>query len=331
MFHYHDRERNTLSMKLVWKDAKRQALFAMELLLPALLALMLASCGTVSEEESVNMAEMNTGDGMGDLPAPSLDAEETAEEAAEEVPRGELIVGTEDIRGFLFVSVYYCLEEDPVHFGLHIPESYDGSEPYAFYVTLPGYDGMYYQGLGKNVTEEDFGTEALRYQPDMIIAAPQFADWDETTARQVLELTHYFLEHYSIDPDRVYISGFSGGGETAAMAVSMEPELFTACLNCSSCWVGDLEPVAEAETGVYMIIGDSDRIYGTAPVKETYETLTALYRKKGLDEERINQLVVLDIKDQAYFDERKIEDQHGGGICFAHDEAAMGWLFGEHE
>jgi hypothetical protein len=50
----------------------------------------------------------------------------------------------------------------------------------------------------------------------------------------------------------------------------------------------------------------------------------------GFTEEQINRLVVLDLKDQSYFDERGIRDQHGGGGSFAHEADIMSWLFGEH-
>ena len=63
---------------------------------------------------------------------------------------------------------------------------------------------------------------------------------------------------------------------------------------------------------------------------QTLCLLIRLYRDKGLSDAQIKKLVVLDLKAQAWFDERNICDQHGGGGYFAHDEAIMGWLFGEH-
>ena len=60
------------------------------------------------------------------------------------------------------------------------------------------------------------------------------------------------------------------------------------------------------------------------------EKLVSLYKEMGFSEEQIDRLVVLDLKDQAWFDERGIRDQHGGGGSFAHEADIMGWLFGEH-
>ena len=64
--------------------------------------------------------------------------------------------------------------------------------------------------------------------------APQPNDWGETSKRQTIGLTEYMLASYNIDPDMVYISGYSGGGETLSLAVSEKPELYTAALHVSS-------------------------------------------------------------------------------------------------
>lgn len=37
--------------------------------------------------------------------------------------------------------------------------AYDGTKEYALYVTLPGYQGLYFQGVGENIRTEDFGFE----------------------------------------------------------------------------------------------------------------------------------------------------------------------------
>ena len=112
--------------------------------------------------------------------------------------------------------------------------------------------------------------------------------------------------------------------------MELAPELFTAFLHCSSQWDGDLQPLAEAGTPIYMVTGENDSYYGSSSVLETYEKLVSLYKEMGFSEEQIDRLVVLDLKDQAWFDERGIRDQHGGGGSFAHEADIMSWLFGEH-
>ena len=243
----------------------------------------------------------------------------------------EIDFGTDMIRGFTFDNVLHSEAEGDIHFGLYVSENYDGHKPYALFVTLPGYEGLYFQGVGVNIRSEDYGTEAQKYNDEMIIVAPQLNDWREPSARQTVALTRYFLDHYNIDPDKVYLNGYSGGGETGSLVMEYAPELYTAFLHCSSQWDGDLKPLIEAETPVYMATGENDSYYGSSSVRETYDELVRLYREKGLTDDQISGLVVLDLKDQAWFDERDIRDQHGGGWYFAHEEDIMNWLFGEHE
>ena len=65
------------------------------------------------------------------------------------------------------------------------------------------------------------------------------------------------------EPEKVYSNGYSGGGETLALILGKKPELFTAALMCSSKWDGVYEPVTEAKTPVYFVIGESDEYYGS--------------------------------------------------------------------
>ena len=219
--------------------------------------------------------------------------------------------------------------EGDIHYHIYIPDSYDGSESYALYLTLPGYEGLYFQGVGQNLYSENFAFAALQYNDKMIVAAPQLNDWGKTSAEQTIALTEYLLAHYNIDPDRVYANGYSGGGETMSRVLGMRPDLFTAYLHCSSQWDGAYEPVVKARIPVYLIVGEGDEYYGPGPTQGAYDMFHELYTEAGLSEEEIDRLVVLDIKDAAYFTEGGAPNQHGGGNLFAQDPEIMGWLFGQ--
>ena len=58
----------------------------------------------------------------------------------------------------------------------------------------------------------------------MIVVPAQLTDWHDTSARQAIELTEYFLANFSVDVSRVYAAGYSAGGETMSQAVSMHPD-----------------------------------------------------------------------------------------------------------
>lgn len=138
--------------------------------------------------------------------------------------------GTQEYRDFLLDNVLHSANDGDIHYSVYIPDSYDGSEPYAVFFTLPGYEGLYFQGVGENLYSENFAFEAKNYNSKMIIVAPQLSDWGETSARQTIALVEYFLCHYNIDPEKVYAEGYSGGGETMSQVMGMRPELFTAYL-----------------------------------------------------------------------------------------------------
>ena len=240
----------------------------------------------------------------------------------------KVTVGTEKYKGFTLDNVLHSETEGDIHYNLYVPDDYDGSKLYALFLTLPGYQGLYFQGVGENLKTEDIGFTAQEYNSKMIIVAPQLNDWEETSARQTIALTKYFLSAYNIDKSKVYAEGYSGGGETMSLVMGMEPELFTAYLQGSSKWDGDYEKVIKSRTPVYLVIGENDEYYGSEPSKEAYEKIYNLYKKEGLSDSEIDKLLVLDVKNGDYFNKSGVTNQHGGGASlFFHDETIMRWLF----
>ena len=149
-----------------------------------------------------------------ELPAQVQETPEPAPDPATESPESglEVTVGTETYRGFRMDNVLHAPEGD-IHYHIYIPDSYDGSEAYALFLTLSGYEGLYFQGVGENLYSERFAFEALNYNGRMIVAAPQLGDWGDTSAEQAIALTEYLLGRYNIDRERVYAEGYSGGGD----------------------------------------------------------------------------------------------------------------------
>ena len=242
---------------------------------------------------------------------------------------GDITPGTQMQRGFLNDNVLHSPEYGDIHYSSYIPQSYDGSRPYALFVTLPGWEGLYFQGAGTNMVE-DFGVEAIQYNDEMIVLSTQLDDWGEHSANQAIALTEYFLAHYNIDPEKVYLHGYSGGGETGSIVMAKKPELYTAFLCCAAKWDGDMAALVKARTPVYLVTGESDSYYGSKPLRDAYKKLHDLYLAEGLTEREIDSLLILDIKEEQYFTARGFTDQHMGGQAFAKDESIMGWLFGAH-
>lgn len=259
-----------------------------------------------------------------------------ADDAVTKEPESELSAemteGTERYRDFTVDSVLHSRELGDIHYCVFVPDGYDGSKAYSLYITLPGYQGLYFQGTAMNLRTEEFGFEAQNYRKDMIILAPQLEDWGETSARKTIMLTEYFLEHYNIHREQVYISGYSGGGETLSLVLDRRPELYAAALMCSSQWDGGYQAIAGAKTPVYFVTGESDEYYGSEPFERAYREIRSLYEAEGLSETEIDRFVMLDIKPGAYFTDKGVKNQHGGGAgLFSRDSEIMSWLFGKHE
>ena len=71
-------------------------------------------------------------------------------------------------------------------------------------MTLPGWGGLYFQGVGANLVE-GFPFEAKKYNNKMIIISTQLNDWGETSANMAIELTEYFTGHYNIDTESIFM------------------------------------------------------------------------------------------------------------------------------
>lgn len=285
----------------------------------------------------------NNGD-PGTYAPPTADAEGTEDEAAEPALEdaantavdsrraseiGTLEEGALVDRGFVVDNVLHNTAEGDIHFSLHVPVSYDGTRPFALYVHCPGWEGLWFQGVGAHLVE-DFVFVANDYAAEMIVATPQLDDWGETSAHKAILLTEWLMAAYAVDPARVYLSGYSGGGETVSLVMGMQPKLFRRALHMSSQWDGDKGTLVDAQVPVRLSIGEADDYYGSGPAVQAAADIRVRYEAAGLSSERIEELLVLDVKPASYFTDQGFVDQHAGGAAlFARDAEIMGWLFGK--
>lgn len=234
--------------------------------------------------------------------------------------------GNREIKGFVVDNVLHSEVQGDIHFSSYFPNDYKQDKEYAIYFALPGWEGLYFQGVGANLVES-YPFEAQKYNKDMIILSPQLDDWGEESANDTIALVEYFLENYNIDKSKVYLSGVSGGGETLSIVLGKRPELFSAALYVSSQWDGSLEVLANSKTPLYMVIGDNDSYYGSTKTKNAYNTLHKLYENQDLSNEEIDEILVLDVKEHSYFTSRGYSDEHAGCGSFAYEENIMNWIF----
>lgn len=115
--------------------------------------------------------------------AASEPATQPEPEAPAQADFGTVTPGMEEYRGFVIDNVLHSPNDGDIHYNVCIPEGYDGSTPYALYVTLPGYEGLYFQGVAANIKSEAFGFEAQKYNSEMVAMPmrnckrPPYAVW----------------------------------------------------------------------------------------------------------------------------------------------------------
>ncbi len=214
-----------------------------------------------------------------------------------------------------------------IHYSYYLPEGYNQRKTYPLVVTMPGYDMMWFgeDSSGSNLNWKGFRVWT-ELPEDMIVVSAQLTDWHETSARQAIELTEYFIENFSVDKSRVYAAGYSAGGETMSQAVSMRPDLYAAYLHGASQWDGDYQPIAQNDVAVYIFMAENDEYYGSAKARSAYDGLQAAYREKGHTDEQIGERLVVEIPDNEYFNSRGIYNYHGGGTILFDDENILNWI-----
>lgn len=218
-------------------------------------------------------------------------------------------------------------DDGEIHYSYYLPENYDAGGQYPMMVVMPGYDRMWFgeTSSGSNLEWDGFQVWT-GLEEDMIVVSAQLTDWGEKSARQSIELTEYFLEHFAVDPDRVYAAGYSAGGETMSQAVAMRPDLYAAYLHGASQWDGSYEPVAGEGVAVYIFMAEGDEYYGSQKARDAYDGLKKAYQDAGWKEEEIAQVLQLEIPDNEYFNSRGIYNYHGGGNVLFEDERIISWM-----
>jgi hypothetical protein len=218
--------------------------------------------------------------------------------------------------------------EGTIHYSYYLPEGYDPSRSYPLVMTMPGYDMMWFgeNSSGSNLNWDGFLAWTKLSEP-MIVVSAQLTDWYDTSARQAIALTEYFIQNFAVDQSRVYAAGYSAGGETMSRAVSMRPDLYAAYLHGASQWDGTYAPIAENGVAVYIFMAENDEYYGSQKARSAYESLLSAYRETGLSDAEIEPLLKLDIPDNAYFHQQGIYgNYHGGGNIVFQNTDVLNWI-----
>ena len=196
-----------------------------------------------------------------------------------------------------------------IHFSYYLPGGYDSAKTYPLIVTMPGYDRMWFGENSAGTNLEWNGAQAwTKLSEPVILVSGQLTDWGTKSARQANELAEYMIGHFSVDASRVYAAGYSAGGETMSQAVALRPDLYAAYIHGGSQWDGTYDPVAENRVAVYIFMAENDEYYGSQKARDAYANLHAAFEKAGLTDSEIDQLLQLNIPDNAYFNDKGMPD-----------------------
>lgn len=215
-----------------------------------------------------------------------------------------------------------------IHYSYYLPAGYEESRAYPLMMAMPGYDMMWFgeASSGSNLNWSGFlcWTELSE---DIIVVSAQLTDWHETSAEQAIELTEYFIHHFSVDQDRVYAAGYSAGGETMSQAVSMRPDLYAAYLHGASQWDGAYAPIAEHGVAVYIFMAENDEYYGSERAWSAYNGLHNAYAEAGWHDDGIDAFLQIQTPDRDWFARRGISgNYHGGGNVVFGETDILEWV-----
>lgn len=214
-----------------------------------------------------------------------------------------------------------------IHYSYYLPDKYDETKSYPLIVVLPGYDMMWFgeDSSGSNLNWNGF-LSWTKLDTEMIVVSAQLTDWHETSAQQAITLTEYFIDHFAVDPHRVYAAGYSAGGETMSQAVSLRPDLYAAYLHGASQWDGTYAPIAEHGVAVYIYMAEGDEYYGIAKARLAYDALHKAYETAGWSNTDIDHVLRLETPNDAFFHEKGIYHYHGGANVLFDDPENLNWV-----
>ncbi|OFY62031.1 MAG: hypothetical protein A2V64_02340, partial [Bacteroidetes bacterium RBG_13_43_22] len=198
------------------------------------------------------------------------------------------------------LSFFSKVDETDQPYAIYIPKSFDESKKYPLVVFLHGAWSNHRLGLRRafgqgNIAGTDFivpnrvveetDLEATRYWPELkdvnyIVAAPLArgtAGYQGIPEQDVYEMLDDIKSRFSIDEERIYLTGLSmGGGGTIWLGLT-RPDVWAAIAPCCPAPPDGSNDLAgnACNLPVHLFVGDKDFLYKTAlEWKAKFETVT---------------------------------------------------------
>ena len=140
-------------------------------------------------------------------------------------------------------NISYALNPNIEQFFVHVPEEYTGEIPYGLIIFVDADSDS--RGLPN-------GWRTVLDNRKFLYIAPQGAGNDQNTQRRLglaVLGTLEMMKHYTIDPKRVYVAGFSGGARMAGLLGFFQGDLFRGTIqNCGADFYKPVKVVAATST-----------------------------------------------------------------------------------
>jgi len=163
------------------------------------------------------------------------------------------------------------IEYGTSYYVLNVPAGYRPAQKY----------GVIFMFHGSGGRPENYENHyAAAKNKGYLLCLPASTDpqgYSEEDMKQIVEIAREVLATYSIDPDRVYVSGHSAGGFVTCHLCSDHPELFTAGVPVSGCLVSEQMARPMLKTPFYVISGGRD--FNHDQCKKSVEDM----RKAGME------------------------------------------------
>lgn len=245
------------------------------------------------------------------------------------------------------IPVKYCL-----------PEGYDASKRYPLVISLPGAGTMYWEengvnNFGRNITGDKAAVSWLDAPEDVIIAAPHVRfsfDPAYDGPKDIVQTIEYFIDNFSADPDRVYITGNSAGTIYGARTVVLRPDLIAGMALCNgNVGAGNpdggpddhnadfeyletyLAEVADQEIGFWFHHGVHDPTANIEEARQPYAALRAIYASKGMSGDEIEKVLrITEYQDEQFYPLGQWNYHSATKLAYElHGREVMAWLLSQ--
>ena len=235
----------------------------------------------------------------------------------------------------------------PLNYHYRLPANYDPAKQYPLVVFFNGYGQGYFpdaDNVGGHLICDGtpvlwFGEQDVPIHEDVIFLAPQSTRPEQgmdVQAEQAAELVRNFAKEFAVDPDRIYGYSLSMGSIIGWHLVSNHSDLFAAFIQTGFFPNSpeQAEAVAAAELPMWLFQGENDHLLGSQGAVESYERIVAAYQARGLDEERINELIKITVFPDEAFEPQGAEDRidrHAPLVPAFQDPATSQWLLAQRK